>query len=723
MSYRLSTSIFLLSASLTLTACDSPSAAEPTKEEEAEKAPNILFVIMDDVGIDQMPSMGYGGHDAPAMPTIDAIAEAGLRFRNTWSMPECSPGRSTMMTGRYPLRTNTFQALGPKDLANSQIDPWEMTVAKMVGTAGYESGMFGKFHLAGPEHNEAGNGTPAQLGWDHFYGWTGGLPGSIDTTAGGVAPVGTYSCGFVPGVTEENGAHTGACYVPQVNGGTSCTELTGTPGGDPAGLQCLTRGGVLVPGVACEPEAPEGLVFDRENAHYVSPLVVNAGGSVEEAGLLDPRSRGFRSTIEVNAAIDWIQARKDSKKPWMATLSFSSPHTPLQHPPGDLLRSNIGKRLSADCLSPINQRLLADALIEALDTELARLLVETGIASQAADGSLIYDPSASDTMVVVVGDNGSFGPTVKLPFDALRAKGSAYQTGVWVPLIVSGPLVDRPDRNVEHMVNSTDVFALFADIAGVEVEEVVPRGIDGLSLMPYLENPAQESLRSFNFVQGALNIQANDGVNGPCVFNGNLCSHTPTGKTVCEDNGGIWWGPGADHPDVITPDLEHCWQVNRAIYEDDNAGYEANRIEMAASVYQAVRDDDYKLVRNWALDFDPESGEARGVETIEFYQIDQAIPLPKLDRADANLLDGELSAEEQARFDALEAELARLLASQQPCPGDGNRDGVVDERDIAEYTRISAEWGESSTYDFNHDGLTDEADLAIINDNLGACPR
>src|SRR5690606_40471751 len=83
--------------------------------------------------------------------------------------------------------------------------------------------------------------------------------------------------------------------------------------------------------------------------------------------------------------------------------------------------------LTADCANPINQRRLADALIEALDTELARLLVETGIATEAEDGSLVYDPAASDTMVVVIGDNGSFGPTVKLPFDATRAKGSAYQ--------------------------------------------------------------------------------------------------------------------------------------------------------------------------------------------------------------------------------------------------------------------------------------------------------
>ena len=50
--------------------------------------PNILFVIMDDVGIDQMRSFGYGGPVPPKMPSIETIAYQGIRFRNVWSMPE-----------------------------------------------------------------------------------------------------------------------------------------------------------------------------------------------------------------------------------------------------------------------------------------------------------------------------------------------------------------------------------------------------------------------------------------------------------------------------------------------------------------------------------------------------------------------------------------------------------------------------------------------------------
>lgn len=65
----------------------------------------------------------------------------------------------------------------------------------------------------------------------------------------------------------------------------------------------------------------------------------------------------------------------------------------------------------------------------------------------------------------MIGDNGTFGPVVKLPFDPSRAKGTAYQTGIWVPLIVSGPMVSEPGRAVEHMVNAADVFRLFGEVA------------------------------------------------------------------------------------------------------------------------------------------------------------------------------------------------------------------------------------------------------------------
>ena len=59
-------------------------------------------------------------------------------FRNTWSMPACSPSRAVLFEGRYPMRTNVLAALGPNDLANSMVGPFEMTAPKLLKERDYE---------------------------------------------------------------------------------------------------------------------------------------------------------------------------------------------------------------------------------------------------------------------------------------------------------------------------------------------------------------------------------------------------------------------------------------------------------------------------------------------------------------------------------------------------------------------------------------------------------
>ncbi len=135
---------FMFGFSLVMIGCsDSDSSSTPTI---ASTVPNILFVVMDDVGIDQMSIFGYDGDNQPTLPNINAVANAGIRFRNTWSMPECSPGRAAMFTGRYPLRTGNGAALGEDDLANSQVTSFEMALpALLKQEADYTSGLLASF--------------------------------------------------------------------------------------------------------------------------------------------------------------------------------------------------------------------------------------------------------------------------------------------------------------------------------------------------------------------------------------------------------------------------------------------------------------------------------------------------------------------------------------------------------------------------------------------------
>lgn len=704
------------------------------------RPPNILLVIMDDVGIDQMASFGYGGVTAPPMPAIETVAEAGIRFRNTWSMPECSPGRAAFFTGRFPLRTDLYQALGPNDLANSQLSPHDLTVPRLLRKAGYESAMFGKFHLAGPEHNEAGNATPAVLGWDHFHGWIGGLPGSVDTTAGGVYAPGQWRCGFYPHHLA------GACHFSD----GSCVSMPppSLPGNDSSGMTCMAQGGIFVREQAsCDEPLPGGvnLDFDRENAFYVSPLVIIDDDVVEEVPLSDPRARGYRTTLETNAAIDWINSRSGNT-PWMATVSYSAAHTPWQPAPMHLAPQSStlltpmlpdtpgfsGDIL--DCTSTAHGRIIQNQMTEAMDTEFARLLVETGLATRNGDGALVYDPQARNTIIVIVGDNGTLGFAVKFPFSLSLAKGTTYQTGVWVPLIVAGPPVAQPGRDVEHMVNAVDLFQFFGELAGLDVQQESPRTLDSVPLLPYLENPAQDSLRGINFTQMGVNIQANDGRNGPCVLNrsalaGGTCTQIPTSKSVCEDNLGVWWGVGYSDASVIDnggTGYARCWQVNQAIHATDPT---ALPVEMLPESAVAIRDAHFKLVRNTVVSYDPTANDARTDISTEFYAIDQAVPMPALeDPASNNLLDGALTAEQQTAYATLTAKLDDLLTSQPACPGDGNKDGVVDMADFTEWQRIANDWGLSSVYDFLvngvFDGITDAEDATVILSNFDTtCPE
>lgn len=715
----------MAAAALLLAACGGSSQeTADSGQPPAAQPPNILFVVMDDVGIDQMASFGYGGSDAPPMPNMNAVAQAGLKFRNTWSMPECSPGRAAFFTGRYPLRTDMYQALGPNDLANSQLSGYDETVPKLLKKAGYESAMFGKFHLAGPEHNEAGNATPAQLGLDHFYGWVGGLPGSIDTTAGGAYGAGRWSCGFYPHHIA------GACY----HADNSCEDMP-QPAltEDASGLQCLSRGGIFVERHQCGSPLPSStrLDFGKENAYYVSPLVVIDQGRTEVVPLTDSRARGYRTTIETDAAIRWIKQRP-AGKPWMATVSYSAAHTPWQQAPKQLT-PQTSPRLSGnimDCTSNVAGRLIQNQMTEAMDTEFGRLLVETGLAKRAADGSLAYDAKAGNTVIVIVGDNGSLGFAVKPPFSLSLAKGTSYQTGVWVPLVVAGPPVAEPGREVEHMVNMVDLFQFFGELAGVDAHASVPRTIDSVGLLPYLTRPDQSSLRTINFTQSGVNIQANGGRNGPCVMNrtstdAGSCTQIPTSKSVCEDNGGAWWGAGYTDAAVIDnggAGYAQCWEVNRAIAA---SGATPGPLAILPERTLAIRNERYKLVRNTVLNFDAAANASREDVATEFYEIDQAKGKPKLEDPGSNdLLKGALTADQRDAYGTLTAKLDELLASEPACPGDGNKDGVVDARDLADWRRIARDWGLSSVYDFLFDGRTDGADEQIIVQHMGTtCPK
>ncbi len=120
--------------------------AAPTK-------PNIVLVMADDQG---WGDTGYNGHPELKTPNLDQLAASGLRFDRFYTAHfNCSPTRASVMTGRHPHRMGTF---GP----GSPIRPQEITVAKVLQSAGYATGHFGKWHLNGKNGDKNTKAIPGR---------------------------------------------------------------------------------------------------------------------------------------------------------------------------------------------------------------------------------------------------------------------------------------------------------------------------------------------------------------------------------------------------------------------------------------------------------------------------------------------------------------------------------------------------------------------------------
>ncbi|MEI8178356.1 sulfatase-like hydrolase/transferase [Aestuariivirga sp.] len=700
--------------------------ATSQKHKKKRNKPNILAVLTDDVGIDQVPLYGFHSLSVPATPNLEALQGAGLTFRNAWTMPACSTARGVLYTGRYPFRTELQAALGPSDLANSMISPYEQTIPKLLHRVGYATALFGKFHVGLQGNSPFGYSMPRSLGWDYFDGWLDetGDPSSIDTSAGlGETYAGLYPNGYVPG-SNYDGADTGACYAAD----TSCQPMSAPyDSKNPPGRACRDSGGIFVPGESCT-TMPSNVDFTTLSAHYVSPLVINNGDSVEIVPSTDKRARTFRNVEQTDAAIAWINAQTQAGRPWFATYSTATVHTPMQVPPIDTLPADAPDANGADTTTTAGTLLVANQMIQAMDHEFGRLLLNTGLAKEV-DGKLVVTAAGANTVIIYVNDNGSMGTQVRAPFDPTRAKGSPYQTGVWTPVVVAGTIVRKPGRTVDGMINIADLYEFIGTLGGVNVREANPRRIDSVPMMPYFLINNLPSIRKYDFTFVGPNLQADGAINGPCQFTVQdppTCSQIPVTKGVCEDNGGIWFGQGAD-ASYPTPDgatsttpipsegFKYCCQVQQWI--NNNGGTPGTVIPTTAI---GVRDrTGFKLVRNEMNDYNASTNECQSATYNELYVVKDGNP-PLIDRSD-RMIPTPYTQTQQLKYNELSAYMNRMLASAPGClaEGDGNNDGVVNQQDILNYNAMVSLTSGSSWYDVNTDGSTNSEDQQIISQHLG----
>ncbi len=357
---------------------------------------NVLLIIADDLGVDNVSIYAEQPISTAKTPNIDELAEHGVFFRNVWTNPMCSPSRASIFTGRHAFR-HGVTAPG----SNGVLDSDEETIAEVLSDTGYATALFGKWHLGTP-----GEFMPTKQGYEVFSGSTANL-----------------------------------------------------------------------------------------STYYGWEKTQSAQGGSSESTI----ETEYATTTNVTEALDWIAGQV--VKPWFVTIAFNAPHPPFQVPPKTLFDNTVidpatgleSARLigvagescgsgaidsSADCYR---------AMVEAMDMEIDRLM--TGLKVMGD-----YD----NTLIIFVGDNGTPGGVVineaGTPFSSGHAKGTVYEGGVNVPMIISGgenigiDLQGSTAREQTDKVMSLDIFATILEVAGAVSH--TGNETDAISLLDYLDDSA-----------------------------------------------------------------------------------------------------------------------------------------------------------------------------------------------------------------------------------------
>ena len=366
-------------------------AASPSNSRSAEgspRPPNILMIIADDLGVDQVGVYGEGTQP-PRTPTIDALAARGVMFRNVWSNPVCSSTRATILTGRYSFRTGVgFVARTGADLKDREHTLPEVLVRHP--NAHYGTAAFGKWHLnagATSSNDRSYLAAPIRAGFSYFRG------------------------------VFENIRYSYSHWSE-----------------------------IKIVSVANDSTRIEGPMINSK--YNTSEIVSHAGQWIR----------------------DFETQRPDD--PWFVWLAFNAAHSPFHKPPAELHRGDLSDaKLTCSNFPlyehPENLIPCYHAMIEAMDSEIGRLLNREMSAE-----------SLGRTTVIFVGDNGTIKEAASDSFLASRAKGTPYEGGINVPLVIAGARVENTaptgGRESQVLVNTTDLFATVLELAGLDVDASVP---------------------------------------------------------------------------------------------------------------------------------------------------------------------------------------------------------------------------------------------------------
>ncbi len=317
--------------------------------------PNVLFIIVDDIGVGPIPN--YEPNTTKAnMPHLQAMMNEGITFDNVWSNPVCAPSRANILTGKHGFRTNVLNANDLAILSQDETTLHEYIDQSSNGT--YSNSLIGKWHLGGGNGPNANYDYPNESGIEYFGGIMGGT------------------------VQDYND------YTLVINGQATTTT-------------------------------------------------------------------DYITTKFTDLAIDWIN---DQDQPWFCWLAYNAAHTPFHLPPNNMhTQGNLPTDSASIADNPLPYFL---AMIESLDFEMGRLFDN------------IPADELENTVIIFVGDNGSPGAVVESPYQSNRAKGTLYQGGVHVPMVISGAGVNRANEREDALISFSDLFSTIVELTGTSLSQI-----------------------------------------------------------------------------------------------------------------------------------------------------------------------------------------------------------------------------------------------------------
>lgn len=224
---------------------------------------------------------------------------------------------------------------------------------------------------------------------------------------------------------------------------------------------------------------------------YFAGLIGGGVGSYTNWNLIingeETNSTAYTTSKFTDLAIDWVG---NQTEPWFLWLAYNAPHTPFHLPPDHLhTQGNLPDDEASIDANPLPYYL---AMIEAMDTEIGRLLES------------MSSEERENTIIIFIGDNGTPNQVVQ-EYASNRAKGSVFQGGVNVPLIVSGKNVTRYGATDSRLINASDLFATIATVSGAEVSQIN----DSFDFSHSFSNATEES-RTHIFAQNGKDTGGSD---------------------------------------------------------------------------------------------------------------------------------------------------------------------------------------------------------------------